>query len=391
GAGVARAKSQAATEAAASEPGPSITPPTKRTKGNMAEQAAEPTQPAKASKPTRMARSIGGMFLLLLAACTVSLAQYEYDDGYGYGYDFYDSEDDFAGGDETGAGASGSLGGGDDLYDDQYGYYGDEDEQYYEYYGYYADDFAGYEDYYSDEYEIVDDCSENEAGKPTLTSGTATCDIKISGIDKQADKLVGGLDGVYKLVACHNGKAMYKRSKSPAGEDRVLWYSSAFGDWDISKGTDPNDQEILMYGGEMEHATVPLFVSSWHLGNDLKTNSVSPDDDFLPVNVKVVCADGKVYKETATAQKVGPVLTDAEMEAKYRYIYDKYSRSADPSPTINFTFVVVLVMIGLTIVLAIPYFLLKKKGGPAGKPTSISSSFAQMLTQSKKKQSGHTN
>ncbi|GFH19617.1 uncharacterized protein HaLaN_16587 [Haematococcus lacustris] len=295
------------------------------------------------------------MFLLLLAACTVSLAQYEYDDGYGYGYDFYDSEDDFAGGDETGAGASGSLGGGDDLYDDQYGYYGDEDEQYYEYYGYYADDFAGYEDYYS------------------------------------ADKLVGGLDGVYKLVACYNGKAMYKRSKSPAGEDRVLWYSSAFGDWDISKGTDPNDQEILMYGGEMEHATVPLFVSSWHLGNDLKTNSVSPDDDFLPVNVKVVCADGKVYKETATAQKVGPVLTDAEMEAKYRYIYDKYSRSADPSPTINFTFVVVLVMIGLTIVLAIPYFLLKKKGGPAGKPTSISSSFAQMLTQSKKKQSGHTN
>lgn len=28
-----------------------------------------------------------------------------------------------------------------------------------------------------------------------------------------------------------------------------------------------------MYGGEMEHASVPLFVSSWHLGADLKTDS----------------------------------------------------------------------------------------------------------------------
>ena len=38
-------------------------------------------------------------------------------------------------------------------------------------------------------------------------------------------------------------------------------------------------------------------------------------------------------------------------------------------------------MVGLTIVLAIPYFLLKKKGGKGGAATS----FAQMLHQSKKK------
>lgn len=85
----------------------------------------------------------------------------------------------------------------------------------------------------------------------------------------------------------------------------------------------------------------------------------------------------------------------AEMEAKYRYIYDKYSRASEPSPTINFTFVVLLVMTGLTIVLAIPYFLLRKRGGKGAASSSssgsISTSFAQMLSQSKKKHSGHIN
>ena len=161
-------------------------------------------------------------------------------------------------------------------------------------------------------------------------------------------------------------------------------YSSTFGDWDVSKGTDPNEAEILMYGGEMEHASVPLFVSSWHLGGDLRSGGV--EDEYAPINVKVACSDGTVYKEDevrTTPDKVGPVLTDAEMDAKYRYIYDKYMQTSEPSPTINFTFVVLLVMTGLTIVLAIPYFLLRKKGA---KPASISSSFASMIQQSRKKQ-----
>lgn len=109
---------------------------------------------------------------------------------------------------------------------------------------------------------------------------------------------------------------------------------------------------------------------------------------------QVACSDGKTPKaDESQRPRVGPVLTDAEMEAKYRYIYDKYSRTAEPSPTINFTFVVLLVMTGLTIVLAIPYFLLRKKGpaGKSGSSGSISTSFAQMLQQSKKKQAGHMN
>nr|BCL66257.1 hypothetical protein [Volvox reticuliferus] len=305
--------------------------------------------------------------LILSVAASRCLAQYEYD--YGYGYDFYDAEDDF--------------------YYDEYGYYGDEDEAYYEYYGYYADDFAGYEDYYAEEYDFFEECFFDTNGQPVLANGTASCDIKFTGVDKQADKLNGGLDGVYKLTSCYNGKPMYKRQSSPAGEDRVLWYSSTFGDWDISKGGEPNEAEILMYGGEMEHASVPLFVGSWHLGGDLKSDTALGEEDYLPINVAVSCADGSVFKADMNSYKqvIGPVLTDEEIEAKYRYIYDKYSK-ADPSPTINFTFVVLLVMSGLTIVLAIPYFLLRKKGVKGG---SISVSFAQMLNQSKKKSTGHIN
>ncbi|MEW5315744.1 MAG: hypothetical protein WDW38_007150 [Sanguina aurantia] len=311
--------------------------------------------------------------LLIIAASTKGLAQYQYDYGYTDTYDdFYDTEE------ETSY--------------DEYGYYENEDEAYYEYYGYYADDSAGYEDYYSDEYEFHEECSIGAGGKPVLANTTASCDIKIMGVNKQADKLSGGLDGIYTLSACYNGKPLYKREQSPVGEDRVLWYSSTFGDWDISKGVEPNEAEILMYGGEMEHANVPLFVSSWHLGGDLKSDTTLGEDDYLPISVKVLCADGTVYQPSEMAassiqqQRSGPILTDDEMEAKYQYIFDRYG-NADPSPTINFTFVVLLVMTGLTIVLAIPYFLLKKKGG---KP-SISMSFAQMLNQSKKKQSGHVN
>jgi hypothetical protein len=391
---------------------------------------------------------------LVLAAS--ASAQYNYGYDYSYGYDFYDSDtyggydaysyggdegygggygdsygddgyggDDFAysdddptlqagggyGGDDAyygGYGGDAAYGGGSSYgamgdgegaasayggYYDQYGYYGDEDQAYYEYYGYYTDDSAGYEDYYSEEsYDFYEECFFDAAGLPVLLNGTASCDMKIQGVDKQADKLAGGLDGVYKFVSCYNGKALYQRQKSPTGEDRVLWHSSTFGDWDVSRGTEPNEAEILMYGGEMEHASTPLFVSSWHLGGDLRSGGV--EDEYAPIAVKVTCSDGTKYKPgevTTNTQRGGPALTDAEIEAKYQYIYDRY-RTADPSPSINFTFVVLLVMTGLTIVLAIPYFLLKKRGtGAKGGGEGKGMSFAQMLNNSRKKSAGHTN
>ncbi|MEW5306342.1 MAG: hypothetical protein WDW36_008811 [Sanguina aurantia] len=256
--------------------------------------------------------------LLIIAASTKGLAQYQYDYGYTDTYDdFYDTEE------ETSY--------------DEYGYYENEDEAYYEYYGYYADDSAGYEDYYSDEYEFHEECSIGAGGKPVLANTTASCDIKIMGVNKQADKLSGGLDGIYTLSACYNGKPLYKREQSPVG------------DWTVCCGTPPPS------------ATGTSPRASWHLGGDLKSDTTLGEDDYLPISVKVLCADGTVYQPSEMAasslqqQRSGPILTDDEMEAKYQYIFDRYGNS-DPSPTINFTFVVLL-----------------------------------MLNQSKKKQSGHVN
>jgi iron-regulated transporter 1 len=337
--------------------------------------------------------------LLCIAALGVLLTQVEAQGDSSYDYDYgYDS---YGGYDE-------------DEYDelDEYGYYGDTDEEYYEYYGYYADDFEGaydddsYDDYYDyyDEYEdyasALAECTFDAATKKVkLENGTASCDLKLEGLNSQADLLAGGIDGVYKLTNCHNGKPLYTREKSPAGEERLLWYSNTYGDWDISKGATPNEDEILMYGGEADHEPTPLFIKSWFLGADLMTKKDVNlgEDDYAPVKLTLKCADGKVFKEPQKDSKAqallkasGPVLTDEEIEDKYRYIYEKYGRRPEPSPTVNFSFVVMLVMIGLSIVLAIPYVMLRKKGSSSKGPQQpIAASFAQIIQQSKKKQSGH--
>lgn len=207
--------------------------------------------------------------------------------------------------------------------------------------------------------------------------------------------LAGGLDGVYKLSSCHNGRPLYKRQNSPAQQDRVLWYSKGFGDWDFSASATPDEAGILMYGGDLEHTSVPLFVPTWFIGADLQSGTNMTDEEYVPVKMTVKCADGKVYKQPSKdaggnqgLQKVaGPVLTEDEIESKYRYIYEKYGKRPEPSVTVNFTFVILLVMIGLTIVLVMPYWMLKKKGQKGG-ALPIAASFAQIIQNSKKKQSG---
>jgi hypothetical protein len=292
-------------------------------------------------------------------------------------------------------------------------YYGNDDALYYEEYGYYSNDAFGYEDYYdmperksggsgangttagAPAASGLQDCVLGPDGKPKLANSTAPCTIALRGVDKHADLLRGGIDGNYKLTSCHNGRPLYIREKSPKGEDRVLWYSTGFGDWDISNGTVPNEAEILMYGGDTQHAVVPLFVEGWHLGADLKSDSNMGDDDYFPVPATVACADGKVYQEpkvNAALDRAGPVLTDDEIEAKYRFVYEKYGRRPDPNPTVNFSFIVLLVMIGLTTVLAIPYLLIYQREAKArGYQAVATTSFAQIIQQSKKKQSGHIN
>jgi len=294
-------------------------------------------------------------------------------------------------------------------------YYGNDDALYYEEYGYYANDAFGYEDYYDGDGAkggggengtagagagaagaALQDCVIGPDKKVKLSNGTAPCAILLKGVDKHADLLKGGVDGTYKLTACHNGRPLYVREKSPKGEDRVLWYSTGFGDWDVSNGTAPNEAEILMYGGDTQHAVVPLYVSGWHLGADLKSDSNMGDDDYFPVpDASVACADGKVYEEpaaNAALERTGPVLTDAEIEAKYRFVYEKYGKRPDPNPTVNFSFIVLLVMVGLTTVLAIPYLLIYRRDAKKGGYEPVATtSFAQIIQQSKKKSSGHIN
>lgn len=285
-------------------------------------------------------------------------------------------------------------------YMDDFGYYSNDDDAYYEEFGAYSDSTygLGYEDYdYLEEGSAgADSCSTGKDGAVQLANGAASCDLKLSGVNKLADKLPSGVDGIYKLSGCHNGRAMYKRKDSPAGEERVLWYAKSFADWDISRGDKPNDKDILMYGTDVHQHEVPLFVQSWHLGADLtsdKPNGTS-DETYIPAKLTVACADGKKVTPppAPAAQKVvGPILTDEEMEAKYKMIYERYGRRPEPNPTMNFSFVIMLVMIGLTVVLAIPYMLVNR-GKPSSKgyqPVSTTSSFAQVIQQSKKKQSGH--
>ena len=205
--------------------------------------------------------------------------------------------------------------------------------------------------------------------------------------------MAGGVDGVYKLTSCHNGRPLYVRERSPKGEERVLWYSTGFGDWDVSNGTLPNEAEILMYGGDTQHAVVPIYVGTWHLGADLKSDSKMGDDDYFPAaDAKAACADGKTYeepKENAALERRGPVLTDDEIEAKYRAVFEKYGRRPDPNPAVNFSFIVLLVLVGLAAVLAIPYMLVFRKD--RGYQPVAAAGFAQVIQQSKKKQSGHIN
>jgi hypothetical protein len=63
----------------------------------------------------------------------------------------------------------------------------------------------------------------------------------VSGIDRHADRLAGGLDGAYSLVSCFDGKPSYRRAGSPPGEPRSLFYNEVFGDWQFSSSDEPSE------------------------------------------------------------------------------------------------------------------------------------------------------
>ena len=88
------------------------------------------------------------------------------------------------------------------------------------------------------------------------------CDLKLEGADAVLKGLSGGLDGLYVVSSCESGLPLYKRKDSKAhgaqcarkwgcsawllnslcdccAENRVLWYSGEYRDWDISNGSTP--------------------------------------------------------------------------------------------------------------------------------------------------------
>ncbi|PNH09939.1 hypothetical protein TSOC_003412 [Tetrabaena socialis] len=62
-------------------------------------------------------------------------------------------------------------------------------------------------------------------------NGTEECHLLVQGADGHADLLEGGLDGLFLLAGCFEGKPIYMRSRAsgPPGEDRVLYYNPNFG------------------------------------------------------------------------------------------------------------------------------------------------------------------
>ena len=70
---------------------------------------------------------------------------------------------------------------------------------------------------------------------------------------------------------------------------------------------------------------------------------------------------------------------------KCRSIYTKARAKTDPEPSVNITMVIFMVMIGISVVLGIPYMMFQKKGKGAS-----AKSFAQVLEDSRKRRGGHT-
>lgn len=263
--------------------------------------------------------------------------------------------------------------------------YGDYDEYYdqYQYGNWYDEDYAdgqdggeeGYgdydtydanypQDYYMDYdyFEDAADCEVGEDGKVSLL-GLDACDLQIKGADGFLDNLKGGLDGVYSVVSCNDGRPVYKRKNSQGG-DRLLWYSALYKDWDFNVGSEVVESDILGYGGDGVAEERPQFVpmDKWNLLAEHSSKNGEEMKDFVQVQLTITCADGSV---TTATKREGPLLgdhpllDDAEWEAKYAKVFNKYSKKNEPK--INTMFVAVVVISGIAVVLGIPYLVYFKR------------------------------
>lgn len=121
-------------------------------------------------------------------------------------------------------------------------------------------------------------------------------------------------------------------------EDRVLWYFNTFKDWDINNGTKPNEDDILVYGGQGDSELRPHYVQAnqWHVASDM-SKGYSGQEDYIPVELTIKCADGSETERPAPQNNLGsrPLLTDAEMDRQYAVVYKRAAKHAAREDDVN--------------------------------------------------------
>ncbi|KAK9824591.1 hypothetical protein WJX72_011552 [[Myrmecia] bisecta] len=310
--------------------------------------------------------------LVLLTVCISCLAnwqQTEAQSNYNYDLNYYDDYQLY------------SAGYSYDSYDDS------EDGMYFNpYTGYYDDVYGDY--FFEDPEESEQDCRIGADGQVKF-NGTTPCDLKLEGADKEMTTGNGGLDGVYKVHSCENGRPLYKRDGSPSNEDRVLFYSTQYRDWDITNGTFPQEDDILMFGGSGGREARPQYVDEWSVATEFLKREQGPEE-YSRVEIMLTCADGSQI-DRPVVQKFGktPLLTHDEMEEQYSQVYKKArARKGDSSPDVNLGLVTLFVMIGLGIVFGLPYLVARnKRARKAGGRRSIG--LSTLLETNRKR--GHSN
>lgn len=234
----------------------------------------------------------------------------------------------------------------------------------------YFDPYVGdYDDPYGgnllQDLAVLKDCQIAADGSPTF-NGSKPCDIQILGVDKFAPGLAGGMDGVYKVLTCENGRPLYKRDTPDKAAARVLWYSTPHQDWDITNGSTPQEEDILMWGGFGGREDRPQQVkTAWHLAAEFMSNFTLTGPEYLEVDATISCVDGSEADEVNPPVQQRPkssLLTDEEQDAQYRAVINAARQNADVSSGLNSGLIVLFVFAGLAIVVVLPFMIAKKRG-----------------------------
>ncbi|DBA78364.1 TPA: hypothetical protein ACH3X2_008301 [Trebouxia sp. C0005] len=148
---------------------------------------------------------------------------------------------------------------------------------------------------------------------------------------------------------------------------RVLWYSTPHQDWDITNGSTPQEEDILMWGGFGGGEDRPQQVkTAWHLAAEFMSNFTLTGPEYLEVDgATVSCVDGSEADEVNPPAQQRPkssLLTDEEQDAQYRAVINAARQNADVSSGLNSGFIVLFVFAGLAIVVVLPFMIAKKKG-----------------------------